>query len=76
MGQSMRKNTYSPRYYKPTDINFIGHWALGTKWEEPGSKGDTYTIEFTDKGLSCDCWGMKMHGKCKHTFIIAEKWIN
>lgn len=66
---------YSPRYYKPGDINFTNHWAIGTQWEKTGSKGDVYTIEFTDKGFTCDCVGMRMHGKCKHTHNISEEWI-
>ncbi len=67
---------FSPRYYKPEEINFVGHWSIGTKWEAAGSKGDVYTIELTDKGFSCDGWSMKRHAKCKHTYNIAEKWIN
>ena len=66
---------YSPRYHKPQEIEFKNHWAIGTQWEVPGSKGNTYTVEFTEKGFTCDCWGMRMHGKCKHTRNLTEKWI-
>lgn len=63
---------FGPRHYTPEFINFKGHWAAGAKWTVQGSKDNIYTVELTEKGFTCDCIGMSMHGKCKHTRNIAE----
>jgi hypothetical protein len=70
----MLKGKYNPRYFKPEFLNFKNHWAIGSEYTVKGSRGDDYTIEFTDKGFTCNCIGMTMHGKCKHTQAIAERW--
>lgn len=67
--------TFGPRYFQPSEINFKNHWAEGTQWQIIGSRGDEYTVELTRHGFTCDCVGMKMHGKCKHTREIAERFI-
>lgn len=69
------KRKSGPRFYNPEDINFRGHWAIGTQWSVTGSKDNVYTVEFTERGLTCDCIGMQMHGRCKHTRAIGEKFI-
>jgi hypothetical protein len=40
------------------------------KWEIKGSKGDVYTVEQTENGLSCSCSGFKFRGKCRHLSMI------
>jgi len=35
-----------------------------------GSRGDIYTIEETENGLSCSCDGFKYRGRCKHIMEI------
>jgi len=65
---------YGPRYLKVDFMNLEDHWALGTQYSIAGSKGNEYTVEITPKGFTCDCIGMTMHGKCKHTQSVAERW--
>ena len=65
---------YGPRYLKVDFMNLKDHWALGTQYEIAGSKGNQYVVEITPKGFTCDCIGMTMHGKCKHTRAVAERW--
>lgn len=66
---------FGPRYLVPAEIGFKGHWASGTEYTVAGSRDNIYTVKITDKGFTCDCIGMTMHGKCKHTATIAEKWL-
>tara|TARA_R110000868_G_C10486718_1_gene729816 strand:+ start:157 stop:375 length:219 start_codon:yes stop_codon:yes gene_type:complete len=66
---------YGPRYLAPEEITFKNHWALDTEYTVAGSRDNVYTVKFTNKGFTCDCVGMTMHGKCKHTANIAEQWI-
>lgn len=63
-----------PRVYSPDFMATKGHWAVGAKWTVQGSKDNEYTVELTEKGFTCDCIGMSMHGKCKHTRTIAEEF--
>lgn len=65
---------YGPRYLKVDFMNLKDHWAVGTQYNIAGSKGNEYTVEITPKGFTCDCIGMTMHGKCKHTRGVAERW--
>ena len=66
---------FGPRYLMPAEINFKSHWAINTEFTVQGSRDNVYTVKVTAKGFNCDCTGMKMHGKCKHTTNIAEKWL-
>lgn len=75
LGWLSNMRSFSPRYFKPDDINFSGHWAENTVWPVAGSKDNVYTVEMTARGFTCDCIGMKMHGKCKHTRLIAERFV-
>lgn len=71
----MTKSKYGPRYFKPDDVfDFKTHWAVGLEYPIEGSKGNTYTVEITPKGFTCDCTGMTFHGKCKHTQSVAQRW--
>jgi hypothetical protein len=60
---------YGPKIYTSDTIKTKGHWAVGYVWNAIGSKGDTYRIEFLDKGFSCDCPAFK---KCKHIKTVEE----
>ena len=53
------KSKYGPRYFKPDFMDMKDHWAVGTQWPVKGSRGDDYTVEWTSKGFTCDCMGMK-----------------
>ena len=67
---------FGPRHYKPEGMNYKGHWAVGTKWVVDGSKDNVYTIEFTDRGFTCECIGLAMHGHCKHTKQISKGFLD
>ena len=67
---------YGPRFYRPDEIEFKNHWAAGFDYVVPGSKDNIYTVKFTEKGITCDCIGMSMRGKCKHTAAVADRFCN
>ena len=64
------------KYLTTPEINFKNHWAVGIEYPIIGSRGDKYTVTFTDNGFSCECIGMAVHGKCKHTKEILAKWAS
>ena len=63
---------YGPSVYASEHINTKNHWAVGIQWPVVGSKGDIYTVEMQDKGISCDCPAYK---KCKHIKLIEKTWL-
>lgn len=64
---------YAKRYLKPDGWNFKNNHLVGTEWSVAGSKKDSfYTVVLTDQGFTCDCYGFQFHGKCKHSFQVAE----
>ena len=52
-------------------VNTKNHWAVGVRWPVTGSKGDTYEVEMTDYGFSCDCIAF---AKCKHIKAVEKKF--
>ena len=69
-----KKSKYGPRYLNVDFVNLKDHWALGLTYPIAGSNGNEYSVEIHEKGLTCDCMGMTMHGKCKHTRGVLDKW--
>lgn len=59
------------RTYESEIVNTRGHHLTGVKWPVIGSKGDTYYVEMTDFGFSCDCIAF---AKCKHIKKIEKKF--
>ena len=43
------------------------------KWQVQGSKGDVYTVEQTDNGLTCTCSGFRFRGNCRHIKELEAK---
>ncbi len=71
----MSKRKFREKFLSPREINFKNHWAIGTNWPIIGSRGDKYNVRFTENGFTCECIGMTVHGKCKHTREISERWL-
>lgn len=59
------------RTYESEIVNTRGHHLTGVKWPVIGSKGDTYYVEMTDYGFTCDCIAFS---KCKHIKKIEKKF--
>lgn len=58
------KNTFGYKIKQGTTSN--------PQWKVRGSKGDIYTVEQTDNGLTCTCSGFKFRGNCKHLKEISQ----
>ena len=55
-------------------IKTKGHWATGTVWNVLSSnKKDSYSIEMSDRGFTCDCPGFTFRGKCKHSQTVNDR---
>ena len=53
-------------------IKTKGHWAAGTMWNVLSSnKKDSYSIEMSDRGFTCDCPAFV---KCKHIKEVEERF--
>jgi len=59
------------RSHQSEIVNTKNHWAVGIRWPVVGSKGDTYEVEMTDYGFSCDCIAFT---KCKHIKEVEKKF--
>ena len=64
---------FKQNYFKP-DFEFAQDLFEGLVWKEPNSKGtDTYDVECTEKGFTCDCPGFTFRGKCKHSLEVLNR---
>ena len=66
---------YKHTYFKPAEMNTESHFMLGYIWNVPGSKGNTYEVEFHPKGFDCSCPGFGFHGKCKHVKAVSSRML-
>ena len=58
------------RTFQVTEENF-GYTAdavvnTNPQWQIKGSRGDVYTVEQTETGLTCTCSGFRFRGACRH----------
>ena len=61
-------------YLKPTDFTPSGSLFEGLIWHLPNSKGtDTYAVECTDRGFTCECPGFSFRGRCKHSQSVSDQ---
>jgi len=51
-------------------IDTQGHPFVGVQWPIVGSRGDSYSVEMTDYGFSCDC---PARVKCKHIKGVEKR---
>lgn len=59
------------------DINFKGHHLVGVVWPVISSRtGESYKIEMTDYGLTCNCTAGSIRGKCKHAKQIYDLLVS
>jgi len=56
----------------PNTFNYVDETPVNPYWVVQGSRGNTYTVEQTDSGLTCTCTGYKFRGKCKHLQEVSE----
>lgn len=67
---------FSSRYRKFREVenrwNYTEQKPENPQWHITGSRGDTYTVEQTDQGLTCSCSGFRFRGKCRHVTEIAD----
>jgi hypothetical protein len=57
--------------HKAEDINTMNHPWVGVIWPIKGSKDNTYSVEMTNHGFSCDCIA---YAKCKHIKEVESKF--
>lgn len=66
----MRIQTFS-------DINFKNHHLVGVVWPVVSSRtGESYKVQMTDLGFSCNCVAGSMRGKCKHAQQIHDLLVS
>jgi hypothetical protein len=59
----------------PNRWNFEDRDApVNPQWTVTGSKGNKYTVEKTENGMTCTCSGFKFRGNCKHTESITQEY--
>lgn len=60
-----------------SDINFKGHHLVGLTWPVVSSRtGESYKVEMTDMGLTCNCTAGSMRGKCKHARQVHDLLVS
>jgi hypothetical protein len=64
----------SKRYLTSDMFKPKGTVFEGLIWKQPNSKGtDTYDVECTEKGFTCECAGFTFRGKCKHSQDVLTR---
>lgn len=62
------------RFY---DMNFRDHHLVGVVWPVKSSRtGEMYSVTMTNQGLTCDCIGGTVQGKCKHARQIHDLLVS
>lgn len=59
------------RSHQSDVVNTKGHHLIGIQWPVIGSKGNSYSVEMTNYGFSCDCIAVR---KCKHIKEVEKKF--
>ena len=63
----MRIQTFS-------NVNCKDHHLVGLVWPVVSSRtGESYKVEMTDYGFTCNCTAGSIRGKCKHAKQIADQ---
>jgi hypothetical protein len=64
---------FKQRYMQPDGWSLTNHWLVGYEWLVPGSRGSTYSVEATEYGFTCPCYGFTFHGKCRHVRSVINR---
>ena len=74
MGWQLVMAKFTQRYLKSTMFKPKDSVFEGLIWKKPNSKGtDTYDVECTEQGFTCECPGFTFRGKCKHSQEVLTR---